>query len=124
MINPSDTLNYGDGLGVASGSVNIHQTRLFEVNVAASHALVTGGLLDLEERGTIGFYVERRQNRLEWQRVSDEMLPGLITAQMGGEYLLAAPNAASGHSYQYRLIEQEARGTIRHYGPFSLEMKE
>lgn len=77
----------------------------------------------LEERGTVGFYVERRRDRLEWQRVNIEMLPGLITAPMGGEYQLADPNAASGSSYQYRLIEQEARGTIRNYGPFSLEMK-
>jgi len=76
----------------------------------------------LEERGTIGFYVERKQANSNWIRINDEMLPGLITAPMGSEYQLADPTAESGQRYQYQLIEQEARGTIRKYGPFDVEM--
>ncbi len=77
----------------------------------------------LEERGTIGFYVERQEDGGFWITLNDEMLPGLITAPMGGEYKLADPEAVSGRLYQYRLIEQEARGTKRSYGPFELEMQ-
>ncbi|MCP4008941.1 MAG: hypothetical protein GY726_05435, partial [Proteobacteria bacterium] len=77
----------------------------------------------LEERGTIGFYVERQQDGGTWIMLNDEMLPGLITAPMGGEYKLADPEAVSGRLYQYRIIEQEARGTQRRYGPFELEMQ-
>ncbi len=77
----------------------------------------------LEERGTIGFYVERQEDGGSWITLNDEMLPGLITAPMGGEYMLADPQAVSGRLYRYQLIEQEARGTQRSYGPFELEIK-
>jgi len=50
------------------------------------------------------------------------MLPGLINAPMGGIYLLADPAARSGKVYQYRLIEQEATGNTRQYGPYTVEM--
>ncbi len=76
----------------------------------------------LEERGTIGFYVDRRQDGSNWVRINSEMLPGLITAPMGGEYMLADPTARSGNAYQYLLIEQEARGATRTYGPYRVEM--
>ncbi|MGA8260244.1 MAG: SdrD B-like domain-containing protein [Arenicellales bacterium] len=76
----------------------------------------------LEEHGTIGFYVERREGSGDWIRINDGLLPGLINAPMGAEYQLADPGAASGQVYQYRLIEQEAAGTTRTYGPFTVEM--
>ena len=77
----------------------------------------------LEERGTIGFYVERKQGDADWLQINNDMLPGLITAPMGGEYQLADPSAGAGKQYQYRLIEQEARGTKRTYGPYTLEIQ-
>ncbi len=77
----------------------------------------------LEERGTIGFYVERKQGDGNWQQINNEMLPGLITAPMGGEYQLADPSASAGKQYQYRLIEQEARGNRNTYGPYTLEIQ-
>ncbi|MCI5140616.1 MAG: hypothetical protein D3909_02585, partial [Candidatus Electrothrix sp. ATG1] len=77
----------------------------------------------LEERGTIGFYVHRRQGTEgDWTRINNDMLPGLITAPMGGRYMLVDPEARSGMEYQYHLIEQEATGTTRSYGPFTLKM--
>ncbi len=77
----------------------------------------------LEERGTIGFYVERRRSGTDqWQRLNGDMLPGLIIAPMGGEYWLADPRPQRGESYEYRLIEQEARGTQRTYGPWDLSL--
>lgn len=78
----------------------------------------------MEERGTIGFYVERSvTGESAWIRLNNgAMLPGLITAPMGGDYQLADPGATQGKEYRYRLIEQEARGTRRTYGPFMVEM--
>ena len=74
----------------------------------------------LEERGTLGFYVERRPvGTSRWIRINEEMLPGLIDAPAGGQYQLIDPGAERG-SYEYRLIEQEARGAQRTYGPFKL----
>jgi hypothetical protein len=76
----------------------------------------------VEEYGTIGFYVDRREGSGNWVRINNDLLPGLIDAPMGAEYQLADPGAVSGQVYQYRLIEQEAPGTTRTYGPFSVEM--
>ncbi len=77
----------------------------------------------LEERGTIGFFVERQQQDGSWITINNEMLPGMLTAPMGGEYMLADPGAMPGAVYRYRLIEQEATGDTRTYGPFLLEMR-
>jgi hypothetical protein len=50
------------------------------------------------------------------------MLPGLVMAPMGGEYMLADPGALPGTEYLYRLIEQEATGSIREHGPYQVVM--
>lgn len=75
----------------------------------------------LEERGTIGFFAERLTNGA-WVRINAGMLPGLIASPMGAEYWLADPGASPGNDYVYRLIEVEARGTTREYGPFDLRV--
>jgi|GEM_PF-2666337 len=77
----------------------------------------------LEERGTIGFFVQRAAGNNHWILINNDMLPGLINAPMGGQYQLADPAARSGQVYQYRLIEQEADGHTQLYGPYILEMK-
>lgn len=74
----------------------------------------------LEERGTVGFFAER-QGAGGWVRINSELLPGLIASPMGAEYWLADPGARVGDGYTYRLIEVEARGTTREYGPFHLQ---
>jgi len=76
----------------------------------------------LEQRGTVGFYVDRRTDDGAWQRINGDMLPAIIAAPLGGEYRLADPAARAGERYEYQLIEQEATGTTRTYGPFSLEV--
>ena len=50
------------------------------------------------------------------------MLPAMIDAPMGAEYELADPAARSGNRYQYQLIEQEATGDTKRYGPYSIDM--
>jgi fimbrial isopeptide formation D2 family protein len=77
----------------------------------------------LEERGTIGFYVDRRVDEGAWQRINNDLLPGLISAPMGGEYLLADPKAHPTQANRYRLIELEATGTTRTYGPYLLKLQ-
>lgn len=77
----------------------------------------------LEERGTIGFYVERQNADASWQRINNKMLPGLITAPMGGQYTLADPAVFTTGTYLYRLVEQDAWGHQHTYGPYSVEMK-
>jgi hypothetical protein len=76
----------------------------------------------LEQRGSVGFYVERRDGESAWGTVNERLLPALVPAPLGGEYLLADPRAHPGVAYQYRLIELEADGNTRHYGPYDLEM--
>jgi len=75
----------------------------------------------LEERGTIGFYVERLDGSV-WKRINAEILPGMISSPMGADYWLVDPGVRAGNRYQYRLIEIEARGTTREYGPFDLKV--
>jgi hypothetical protein len=75
------------------------------------------------ERGTIGFYVERADESGGWDRINHGMLRGLMDAPMGGEYLLADPQARVGRAYRYRLIEQEAWGTQREHGPYTLVLE-
>ncbi|HOB51590.1 MAG TPA: hypothetical protein PK176_12535 [Acidobacteriota bacterium] len=76
----------------------------------------------LEERGAIGFYADRLTDGT-WVRINAGMLPGLIASPMGAEYWLADPGASPGNDYVYRLIEVEARGTTREYGPFDLRVE-
>ncbi|WP_146004256.1 GEVED domain-containing protein [Halioglobus japonicus] len=76
----------------------------------------------LEEQGTLGFYVERRTPGGEWQSVNERMLPSLLIAPMGGQYQLVDPSVSSG-TWEYRLIEQEARGGKNTYGPYELELR-
>ncbi|NLI46786.1 MAG: hypothetical protein GX414_06735 [Acidobacteria bacterium] len=75
----------------------------------------------LEERGAIGFYADRLTDGT-WVRINAGMLPGLIASPMGAEYWLADPGASPDNDYVYRLIEVEARGTTREYGPFNLRV--
>ncbi len=76
----------------------------------------------LQERGTIGFFVDRMTvGGGAPIRINDKMLPGLIAAPMGGEYMLFDRTAIPGVQYYYTLVEQEARGAQNSYGPFLLQ---
>lgn len=78
----------------------------------------------LQERGTQGFFVERRaKGDKGWTRLnSDRMLPGLIVSPLGGEYLLLDTEAQVGEVYRYRLIEKEIWGSSRSYGPWRVKL--
>ncbi|OOZ35887.1 hypothetical protein, partial [Solemya elarraichensis gill symbiont] len=75
----------------------------------------------LEELGTVGFYIDRKDaDGSRWMRVNNDLLPGLIDAPLGGEYLYADPGALPGVDYLYKLTEQEVWGSTREYGPYQL----
>ena len=75
----------------------------------------------LDEQGAVGFFVDRVVvGRHDWVRINDVLLPGMVDAPLGGEYLYADPDARTGVDYDYTLIEQEAWGGQREYGPFRL----
>jgi hypothetical protein len=76
----------------------------------------------LEERGTVGFYVTRTNLNSEVLLINDTLLPGMVFAPLGAEYILADPTAEDGQVYQYRFIELETSGNTREYGPFELEL--
>ncbi|WP_325291846.1 S8 family peptidase [Thiocapsa sp.] len=79
----------------------------------------------LTERGTIGFYVERKDEAETWVKLNHgNMLPAVMPAPMGGDYQLVDPKAKSGRDYLYRLIEQEAWGSQREHGPYPLSLPE
>lgn len=78
----------------------------------------------LAQQGSLGFYVERSSGDSPWQRINTELLPAMVFAPMRAEYQLADPGALSNQPYRYRLLEQEVRGSIRSYGPYSLEVKD
>jgi hypothetical protein len=75
----------------------------------------------LYQHGTLGFFAERKGDSGNWVRVNNDMLPAMM-APLGANYMLVDPKAVSGNAYNYRLIEHEAKGSRRMYGPFDLRM--
>ena len=75
----------------------------------------------LSERGTLGFNLDRWDGGVgRWSRVNDDLLPGLIDAPFGGEYRLFDLDVSAGERHRYRLIELEAWGDQRVYGPYDV----
>ena len=78
----------------------------------------------LAERGTVGFYLERKDaGSGRFQRVNQALLPGLLSSPVGGTYRYADGRAEPGGSYVYRLVEEEFRGGQRYYGPFEVTVE-
>ncbi len=72
------------------------------------------------EAGTVGFYVQRWDGAARrWQRVNRELLVGLLHAPQGGVYRFVDPGASPREPQIYRLVEVEAGGRRRTYGPFA-----
>jgi hypothetical protein len=89
----------------------------------ASRADGGGVLLEWKtasEAGTVGFYVQRWDAAARrWQRVNRELLAGLLHAPQGGVYRFVDPGASPLEPQVYRLVEVEAGGQRRAYGPFA-----
>jgi len=73
------------------------------------------------EHGTIGFYLWRKGAGAEdYQLVNPNFLPSLPNAVRGGVYQLADPYARYGETAVYYLVELEAGGRKRTYGPYEV----
>ena len=73
------------------------------------------------EVGTVGFYLKRLDEKAgRYTRVNRKLLPGLLHSLQGGTYRYVDTGAVPGETYTYKLIEVEASGKKRRYGPFTV----
>jgi hypothetical protein len=75
----------------------------------------------LEQHGTVGFDLERQIGDGPWVRINPHLLPAIIDSPLGAEYRLIDRDALASRGYRYRLIEHEAWGSTRQYGPWPLQ---
>jgi len=73
------------------------------------------------EIGTVGFHLRRMdEDTGKYVRVNEKLLPGLLVSPEGGTYRFVDRNARPGNTYTYQLVEKEANGDRRTYGPFTV----
>ena len=73
------------------------------------------------EIGTVGFNLHRLdEDTGKYVRVNEKLLPGLLVSPEGGTYRFVDRNARPGNTYTYQLVEKEANGDRRTYGPFTV----
>lgn len=77
------------------------------------------------ESGTLGFHLERLDEKNgTYVRVNRKLLPGFLVSPQGGTYRYVDPEAEPGTLLTYRLVEKEARGPHRIYGPYTVMVDE
>jgi hypothetical protein len=74
-----------------------------------------------EEKGTLGFWLERWVDG-EYRRVNQDLIPGRIFAVDAAVYEQVDPGAVAGGRYTYRLIEVETSGNLLYLGPYTVEV--
>jgi hypothetical protein len=134
-----DVRSVGAGASVygAAGDVSLPvqgevSDYMFSVTLATTRADVTafvardmGGSVALEwettsERGTVGFFLNRWDERQQsFVRVNQRLIPSLLTPH-GGLYRYIDPAASVGQNYRYELIEVEASGKRNTKGPYDV----
>jgi hypothetical protein len=70
------------------------------------------------EAGTVGFDLYRRDAGSGWQKVNRELLLGLLHSPQGGTYRLVDDGISPRETPEYLLVEVEAGGGRRTYGPY------
>ncbi len=71
------------------------------------------------ELGTAAFELFRKgPGDARFVKITDDPIPGLVTAPQGGTYRFVDPTAAPGDTYAYRLVELEVWGSAREAGEF------
>jgi hypothetical protein len=74
------------------------------------------------EIGTAGFHLYRRSAMTgAYERVNKRLLPSLPGSLQGGKYRFIDKNASADESFSYRLVEVEARGRERSFGPYAVD---
>ena len=74
------------------------------------------------EVGTLGFYLERLTDA-GYTRVRPKLIPSVPGAPQGGYYRVLDPDEGYKAKRTYRLIELEANGRQKTYGPFEVTVK-
>lgn len=73
----------------------------------------------IDSLGTAGFWLDRLAGD-EWVRISETMIPYPLFGVAPIVYEEVDPDAVSGGTYVYRLVEMENDGDILYYGPYTL----
>ena len=73
----------------------------------------------IDSWGTAGFWLDRLVDD-QWVRISPEMLPYPLFGVAPIVYEEVDPDAVSGGTYVYRLVEMENDGNLLTYGPYTL----
>jgi len=77
----------------------------------------------IAEIGTAGFHLERENSDSgEYLRLNSELLPALLDTPQGGTYRFLDPGVSKNEKHTYRLIELEADGNLRKYGPYDIKV--
>lgn len=75
------------------------------------------------EIGTVGFHLQRRDpGTRDYRRVNEDLLLALPDSHQGGSYTYTDRNAVPGNTLTYKLVEVEAGGARRTYGPYDCEV--
>ncbi len=123
--------NYRETVNLTSGNqtgVNFGygQPTPTYASVTSLTASVGGGTVVVEWRtsqevGTVGFDLYRLEPATgAWTRVNDDLLPALAGSPRGGTYELEDRTAKSVPPLTYKLVETDAWGARREYGPWTL----
>ena len=105
---------------------NIQVTR---VVIASFVARDVAGAMALEwkttaEVGTVGFYLKRwDEGEGQYKSVNQRLIPALITSPLGGVYRYLDRDAVPGEPYRYQIVEVEASGKQRVYGPYDVDTR-
>ncbi|MCI5221947.1 MAG: hypothetical protein D3924_04585, partial [Candidatus Electrothrix sp. AR4] len=76
------------------------------------------------EVGTLGFFLERLNERSgAYERVTRNLLPGMLSPPHGGTYRFVDKQAAAGKAYSYRVVEVAANGQGTVSGPYTVEAR-
>ncbi len=76
------------------------------------------------EMGTLGFDLRRLDpGGKKYRKVNRTLIPGLMTVPQGGTYRLVDPDARPGDAVSYMLVEHDARGRGRIFGPFPVTLE-
>ncbi len=77
----------------------------------------------ISEIGTAGFHLERENpDTGDYGRLNSELLPALVDTPQGGYYRFLDPGVSKNEKHSYRLIELEADGNLRKYGPYEAKV--
>lgn len=126
-----DTLSWGGNVQVRISVAGGEKTVNYSVTVGTP--VVVSSFLVIEDSGqvfvewetasevnTIGFNLERQDPETgKFTQVNKELLIGLLNAPQGGIYSFVDASAQVGTTHSYKLIEIQANGKERIYGPYN-----